>query len=328
MAQIDMNTGIWRQLPFDGVVINEPWWLLLAIIPLVLMILHLRQKPKVADINYDNQVVMTASLRSNPRWPSHFVTSSLCLMMLLLVLPAIRPSFQIEIEERKALLIWVYDKSQSMETVDVEKNGNNISRLEASVQALEDSLESLPAGVHKLLISFAGEDDIEVGLPTLNDSELISQARRINYGEQTATDFGLERATAVCQQFFNDQQDYPCHIILLSDGQCTPRPQCRLRSEELAEHGADKGIVIHAISWGRADSEYRPNPRDMERIAQIGQGRHLATASTEELVELYNDVGSEVEIQTINQTLATGYVWISRGLIVLLTLVLRIRRLE
>ena len=193
------------------------------------------------------------------------------------------------------LIIWVYDASTSMSTVDVNQAGKLISRLDASVSALETSLEAVPPNFHKLLISFAGQDEINVNLPTFNNAELLAQARQIQRGEFTATDYGLERAVSACQQFFNSKDEYPCVIFLLSDGECNPRPQCRLRTQEIAKTASENSIVIHTVSWGDMRSDYRPNPDDMRDIANIGQGQHLVSAQTEELATLYQDVVSSLE---------------------------------
>ena len=165
-------------------------------------------------------------------------------------------------------------------------------------------METIPPDFYKLLISFAGADEIQVGLPTLNSEELLHQANNIPRGEKTATDFGLERAVSACQQFFNSQDNYPCEIFLLSDGECNPRPFCRIRSEEIATEAATKGIVIHTISWGDPGSDYRPNRADMQAIADLGKGQHLSSVKTSELAELYGNVAAGMEIRETHQFLA------------------------
>lgn len=327
-AQINWERLKSDWLSLDNLRLEEPEWLLLAILPLALLLLYVWQRRTLTDLHWKNEIVRDSSVVINRHWPRHWITVIMVISMLLLTYPAARPVNSTVQTEEKTLLIWVYDASSSMSTVDVGRNDALISRLEASVIALEESLPDIPPDFHKLLISFAGADEITVNLPTFSNAELLAQARQIPRGEYTATDFGLERAVSVCQQFFNNRDNYPCEVFLLSDGECNPRPQCRLRSEDIAAEAADKGIVIHTVSWGDPRSDYRPNPEDMQAIADAGEGRHLVSAETSELAALYKNVAAGVEVQTVDHALAMPLVWISRGLIVALGLAFWLRRLE
>ena len=308
--------------------VQEPWWLLLAVIPLILLFVHLAQRQSVADLHWKNETVRDASVIVNRNWPRHWIAAIMLTLMALAVYPAARPINSTTEVQEKALLIWVYDASESMTTVDVVKNDALVSRLDASVAALEESLVTIPADFYKLLVSFAGPDEVEVGLPTLNSNQLLDQANNIPRGERTATDFGLERAVSACEQFFNNTDDYPCEIFLLSDGECNPRPNCYIRSKDIAAEAASKGMVIHAISWGNPESDYRPNPDDMQALADIGNGRHLLSVQTSELAELYNSVATSLDVQTTHQALASGFVWIARGFVIALAVLFLLRRWE
>lgn len=330
MANFDIGESVRTHVPFlEDFEIQDPRWLLMAAIPLILLIVHLWRESRVAERHWSNSSVEDASLADNSNWPRRTVTAIMLLSMLMLVYPAARPVNGTVQTQEKALLIWVYDASESMETADVAaKDGAIISRLEASVSALEESLGDIPPDFYKLLISFAGADEIKVGLPTLNSSELLAQANAIPKGERTATDFGLERAVSACRQFFSSSDNYPCEIFLLSDGECNPRPGCRIRSEEIATRAATEGIVIHTISWGDPTSEYRPNPEDLRSIAEIGRGEYLSSVETSELATLYEDVATGLDIQKTRQALALPYVWIARVLIIALAMAFWLRRYE
>ena len=311
----------------DQLLVQEPWWLLLAVIPVIFLLVHCFQKRRITDLRWKSAVVRRSSVIVNRRWPRHLITVILVATMLILVYPAARPVNTTTTIQKKALLVWVYDASESMTTVDVARHNQLVSRLDASVSALEDSLETLPADFYKLLISYSESDQIEVGLPTLNNIELLRQAREITHGEYTATDYALDQAVTVCQQFFNDQNN-TCVIFLLSDGECNPRPACNMRSEDIAEVAAERGITIHTISWGDPESEYPPNPKDMKDIAKIANGTHLSSDNVNELTQLYNNVAMSVEVQEVHQSLASPFVWATRIIIVFLAMVLLLRRLD
>ena len=327
----NLNTGGFFQnhLPWlEQFKVDDPWWLLLTVIPMVLFLNEIRKRPEPPPDDYwKNARVHATSVGEQRAWPKHTISTILLASMVVLAYPAASPITEATQIQENALLIWVYDASESMETQDVIKDDVLISRLDASVFALEESLETIPPHFYKLLVSFAGPDEVHVGLPTLNGQELLMQARNIPQGEKTATDFGLEQAIQTCRQFFNDKDNYPCEIFLLSDGECNPRPDCRLKSEEIAAKAQTKGIIIHAVSWGNPDSEYRPSPADMQAIADAGQGQHLSSVQTSELAELYSDVAIGLEVQTTQQMLAARWIWGTRTLILLLGFVFWLRRL-
>ena len=312
----------------EDIQVQDEWWLLMVAIPVVLLVMNFARRDKLANLNWRNPVIRDASVIISRRWPRHLGALLMCLLMVALVYPAARPISVSTQEQEKALLIWVYDASESMSTADVNKDGVLVSRLSASVAALEESLETIPAEFHKILISFASSEEVQAGIPTLNNSELLRQANSITQGERTATDYGLEKAFTVCQQFFSNQDNYPCEVLLLSDGECNPRPQCRIRSEELVTAAEQKGIRVHTVSWGSQDSEYRPNPQDMADLASLGNGQHLVSADTSQLAELYNNVATSIEVKTIYQALALAYVWAARAMIIILALAFLLRRLE
>ena len=333
MATIHNSGFLAVSLPFElpdlsNFQVQDPWWLLLATLPLVLLLVHFSKRRKITELYWKNEAIRDSSVVATRRWPQHSVAIFLALTMLALAYPAAQPVNSIRQEQEKALLIWVYDASESMTTMDVARDNEIISRFDASVLALADSLPTIPDDFYKLLVSFAGSNEIQVGMPTFDSDELLKQAQNIQRGERTATDFGLERAIDTCQQFFNDVADYPCEIFLLSDGDCNPRPLCQMRTEEIAAKAAESGITIHTISWGTMNSEYRPNPEDMQTLAEIGNGQHLASAQVDELASLYNDVATGVDVRTVRQALAMPYVWLARGLIFVLTLVGLFRRFE
>ena len=329
MANLNINEFVQENLPvLEDFEFQDPWWLLIAFIPAILVFFHLLKKNKVADLRWRNKLVRDSSVIANRAWPRRLISAIMILTMIALVYPTATPVNSTIQAQEKALLVWVYDASESMTTTDVVQDDVVISRLEASVAALEDSLETIPSDFYKLLISFADADEVNVGLPTLNSEELLAQANNIPRGEKTATDFGLERAVSACRQFFNSQDNYPCEIFLLSDGECNPRPICRIRSEEIAAEATTKGIVIHTISWGDPESDYRPNPEDMQAIADIGKGQHLSSVKTSELAELYGNVAAGMEVRETHQYLSMQYVWTARALLVILAIAFWLRRFE
>ena len=308
--------------------LQEPWWLLMATIPLLLWFSLIWRKNRTPDRNYRNALVHHASVPVNRQWPRRLINTLLLLVMVGLVYPAARPINDSQEINEEALLVWVYDASESMSTVDVVKGDQTVSRFDAAVAALAESLSTIPAEHYKLLISFSGPQQIVVNTPTLDAATILHQAQNIVRGEYTATDYGLERAISACQQFFANKDNYPCEIFLLSDGECNPRPQCHMRAEELTLKAAEHGMVVHTISWGDPRSEYRANPFDMQAVAAAGNGQHLSSSDAGELAQLYQRVAAGLKTIVIDQLLADLFVWAARALLLTLALAFWLRRLE
>ena len=329
MATSIIGTIVQDYLPvLDNFKLQDPRWLLLAAIPITCLLVHVFRRQISADMNCSSEEVRDKTVVQRHRWPLHI--GAACFLPILIggIFLAAKPVNSTVLAQEQALLIWVYDASESMATVDVDKDGQPVSRLEAAVAALEESLPTVPPESYKLLVSFSGSDAVQVGLPTLSGNELLAQANEIPPGVATATDFGLERAVSACRQFFGTGDSYPCEIFLLSDGECNPRPSCRLRSEEIAAEAAETGIAIHSISWGDPESEYRPNPEDMRRIALAGGGQYLSSVSASELAGLYKNVATGLKVETSRQALADPIVWGARIGVILLGLGFMLWRFE
>ena len=309
--------------------LQEPWWLLMATLPLALGLSQIWPGSRVADRKHRNAIVHHASVPVNRQWPRRLINALLLLAMVGLVYPAARPINSSQAVNEDALVVWVYDASESMSTIDVLRGDQTVSRFTAAVAALEESLPTIPDEHYKLLISFSGVQEVEVNVPTLDSAAILDQARSIVRGKNTATDFGLERAVSACQQFFASQDSSPCQIFLLSDGKCEPRrPHCQTRTEKIARQAAEHGIVIHTISWGNPESGFRANPEEMKLVAAAGNGQHLSSSDTEELAQLYQETAYGLKTFVIDQALNSFLAWIARGLVVILALIFWLRHLE
>ena len=178
MANLNINEFVQENLPvLEDFEFQDPWWLLIAFIPAILIFFHLLKKNKVADLRWRNKLVRDSSVIANRAWPRRLISAIMILTMIALVYPTATPVNSTIQAQEKALLVWVYDASESMTTTDVVQDDVVISRLEASVAALEDSLETIPSDFYKLLISFADADEVNVGLPTLNSEELFGASQ-------------------------------------------------------------------------------------------------------------------------------------------------------
>ena len=312
----------------EAFTLQEPVWLLLALLPVTALLAIWRKSP-VADLDFANPAVLDASVAIHRRWPKHCISLLSIIGMLSLVYPATRPIISTTQETEKALLIWVYDVSLSMETEDVTSSeGATVSRIDASVAALKDSLADIQSDYYKLFVSFAEAENVFVGNISSSNKTLLEHVQDVEMGQYTHTDAGLEKAFHACRQFFNDQEDSPCQVFLLSDGSCNPRPQCLSRSLELTAKAAESGIVVHAVSWGDPRSDFKPNAADMAAIADAGNGEHLASVSAGELANLYRQAATRQEVTLVHQALGDAFVWGSRIILMSWALAFCLRRWE
>ena len=327
--------------------LQEPLWLLTAVIPLTLAYAYVTRRRRRPQVFYRNSTVLRATLahygNRNPRrgW------LALLLIVTLLALPvaASRPTIASQTATEQSLITWVIDTSQSMEVVDVNNQaGQKVSRLAGVIEALQLTANQAPPNTFRQLVTFSDENNIVTHELTRESTELLAQIDQLAETEltrSTDTEKGLATATENCirtaeivEQYGSlssstssdesDQLALPCIIILLSDGECDNQPFCVDETIDVAATGQERGMKIHAVAWGDPEGDrskvFLPDHKAMKAIAVAGGGQYLETADTTQLVQLYNEVLEQVKTETVPQGAPWWIVWIARLFIAVLTI--------
>ena len=315
--------------------LQYPLWLLTIFVPLGLGYLYLARRRRRIPVRYTNQAMEQATLgrRRERELSRHLGALALVLSMLPLIVLAARPEMSAEAGADQSLITWVIDTSQSMETTDVNNaEGQQVSRLEGVIEALNQTIDQAPPNTFRQLVTFSDRNNIVTHKLTKDPQQLAAQIEQLAGTEltrSTATEAGLLQATENCIRSSELVELYgshnmPCVIILLSDGECDNQPFCVDETVEVAAKGLARGMKIHTVSWGNPDGDrtsvFLPEPEAMQRIADAGGGQHLETADTDRLVQLYQQALQQVETATVSQGISMDIVWAARIIFGLLAL--------
>ena len=331
----------WSNMPLF-LDLQEPLWLLSGLTTIIMIFVYRRWRRQRPQLTINHQLVAERILphRSDRTLGHHLGFVILIVLILGLIFPASRPVIATESVTDKSLVTWVVDSSASMETIDITNySGEPISRFDGANNAIRQTVNQIPDGTLMQIVTFADADKVTVGEMTRDSTKLRAQINQLTDPDPqaaTATLFGLQAAIDACVGAFNlfaefaqdgplasqaadPNQELPCTIILLSDGECTPQPWCVGDVNHLTETARSRGLTIHTVSWGDPDGDRRTvhlaNPEAMAEIARLGGGSHLATADIDQLVGLYQEIVSQIQTQTQHQTLWSPAVWAARILI-------------
>ena len=328
--------------------LQEPIWLLTAIIPVGLAYLYVTRRKRLSQVVYKSEAVELATVakrldrKGRDRgdrefWRRHLPASGFILVLLILVPLISQPTITVKTVEERSLITWLIDTSQSMETIDVtDSSGQQISRLAGVVETLGLTIDQAPDNSFRQLVTFSDKEHVVTQPLTRSSEELATQVAALAETElthSTATEAGLKTAGENCVrtselveqygsqtsddiQATDNQLTMPCVVILLSDGECDNQPFCTREAIEIADQAQTRGIRIHTVSWGDPNGDrskvFLPDTQAMQAIASAGGGQHLETADTTKLVDLYSEVMDQVENQTVPEGMPTEIVWLLR----------------
>ena len=302
--------------------LKEPIWLLIgAFLVLVAGLIYFWPKTwrSQLNINHPNATAIINRQAVIKGFARPLVVVGLLGSILAGAYLASRPVTAIEQRESQSLVSWVIDVSESMNNVDISGvDDQPLSRFQGAVEAVRMSVDSVPERSMMQLVTFSNASEVQAGPMTYSKDSLRKQLDSLeppSEGAATETSFGLAAAVDACVIVMGYDLDsgndgnLPCTVILLSDGECTPQPFCQKDVEDVAKRGRDQGVVINTVSWGDPLGDPTeielPNPAAMERLANIGQGQHLETGELSQLVKLYQEIVSRIEVEEI-ETVAWG----------------------
>lgn len=284
----------------EAFTLHWPWLLLLLPVPALLRLLPAAGSPrgqaalffpKLADLlAAQGQQHHTTASDSAPWW--------LWLVWLLLVLACARPQWHGEpvgIPSSGRDLLLVVDISGSMETPDMQLNGEQVQRIDA-MKAVVSEFVRQRSGDRVGLVLFGSHAYLQTPL-TFDRDTLVQQLNEAQLGfagEKTA----IGDALALSVKRLQDRDQKSRVMILLTDGANTAGSLAPLQGADLA---AAMGIKVYAIGMGADVMEQRTffgmkrliNPsaeldeKTLNAIADKTGGRYFRARSTSELAAIY-----------------------------------------
>src|ERR687893_1648864 len=297
-------------------------WLLLLIPALVGLYLWLVQRKK----NRNKQIGRTMFDLVIPRdrtWLRHLAVGLSILSLLTLTVAFAKPKDQVSVPRERATIVVTIDISLSMEAEDVEPN-----RLEAAKGAAVQFVNSLPPKFNVALVTFAGTATTVV--PPTTDRGVVSAAITALVPQaSTAIGEGIYTSLAALAQVppapDNPKAVVPARIVLLSNG----KTQVGRASDEAAQAAKAQSVPIYTIAYGTADGyieiggRREPVPVDrseLARVSRISGGEAYTATSAGQLKEVYEDIGSSVGKEKVDQEVTSRYAGFGLGLAILAAL--------
>ncbi|KZX58783.1 BatB protein [Halioglobus sp. HI00S01] len=312
-----------------------PWMLPLAPLPLLarrLLPPANSQEPALRAPFFQSwEVLSSDSQRRRSTFPGSLL---IWLIWLLLVTAAARPMWigeAIELPNSGRDLMMAVDISGSMETDDMEVNGNRVSRWEAVRQLGADFIDQR-RGDRLGLILFGSNAYVQS--PLSFDGATVRQFlldARIGFaGQETA----IGDAIGLAVKRLRERPAENRVLILLSDGEDTASSVQPLQAARLA---ADLGIRIYTIGigadkmtvpglFGSSFGSRQVNPSrgldeaTLNEIAQLTGGRYFRARNPADLASIYAVVDDlepiEVEKANYRPRKALGYLPLGAALII------------
>ncbi|MFO7567545.1 MAG: VWA domain-containing protein [Enhygromyxa sp.] len=301
------------------VVLAQPWWLLLAALPLLTMAVRVWLNPEPATLRFTRK-------RSFDRLPGGFATYLADLpdglrlgAILLLVVACARPQSTRMTEriEREGIDIAIaLDLSESMSFDDLRPD-----RLTAAKLVIDDFVSRRPND-RVALVAF-GAHASTISPLTLDHGvlrSLIASLRlKVMDGSETAIGAGL----GVALNRLEESDASSKVIVLLTDG---VHNASGVDPDSVAQKAAERQVQIYTVLMGRHGSG-TIDAGQLERLAAVTEGRAYTAENVAELQTSFQDLLDELEKSAVEgeQIRAELFSWLLWPALLLLALDIGLR---
>jgi Ca-activated chloride channel family protein len=300
----------------------SPWWLLLIVPVLALLVAYVvaqRRRQRYA-VRFASLPMLDSVAPDRPGWRRHAPATAFVLALSTLALAAARPEMDIRVPHERATVIVAIDVSRSMEATDVAPN-----RLDAARAAAATFVEGLPDTFNVGVVTFSGTTAV-LAEPTTDHAAVIARLQTLSLADSTAIGeavfTSLDQVEAMGarsedqggsagggaqggeaeqgeQGEEGEEVDVPARIVLLSDGSNTKGRE----PAEAAVAATEAGVPVSTIAYGTASGVIEnqgrtiPVPVDEETLAELADttgGQAYTAASGDELTAVYEDIGSSI----------------------------------
>ena len=297
------------------------WFLLL--IPLLVGLYLWLVRRKLSHSRAVGRTMFDLVIPRDRTWLRHVAVGLSILSLATLTLAFAKPKDEVSVPRERATIVVTIDVSLSMEATDVEPN-----RLEAAKAAAASFVTTLPPKFNVSLVSFAGTATTLVP-PTLDRGAVTAAIAALQPQPSTAIGEGIYTSLTALLQVPPDPEDpeavVPARIVLLSDG----KTQVGRASDQAARAARQQDVPIYTIAYGTADGyievggRREPVPVDrteLARVSRISGGEAYTATSAGQLKEVYDDIGSSVGKEKVDQEVTSRYAGFGLGFAILAAL--------
>ncbi len=220
-------------------------------------------------------------------------------------------------------IILLIDLSESMETMDFEKFGRRMSRLDASKNVIERFLEKRPND-RIGMVGFATLPYAVAPL-TLDHGWLVQRMKGLHTGMLDGSRTAIGDGIASAINRLRESEAKSKVIILLTDG---ANNFGTLSPENAASAAEAVGIKIYTVGAGGARSGFfmqrqEVDETSLQKIAQTSGGKFYRARDLETLEAVYAEIDllekTEIEVQSYTRYEEKAAGWILVGILLLAT---------
>lgn len=278
-------------------------WALVILPVLVLLYLILLQLKRNRGMRYTQTGIVGAVLPRQSLWRRHVsVAMALCALVAITGAWA-RPVGTEKVPRERATVVVVLDRSLSMQATDVQP-----TRMDASRQAAKEFIANLPPSYNVALVGLSGSSSV-LAPPTTDRGMVDRVIDQMTFQDGTAIgDAIMASLSAVAMAPGEEGSDpAPAIIVLLSDGQNTVGSTDPVTAAQRAKQA---GIPIHTIAFGTMNgfvdldgqrANVAPDVALLKQIAEISGGREMDAKSSGQLVDVYQEMRSEVSYEQVKK---------------------------
>jgi Ca-activated chloride channel family protein len=293
-------------------------WLLAGVVALMVLYVVLQVRRSKFAVRFTNLPLLEKVAPTRPGWRRHLPASLFVIMLALLVVGFAQPAAAVQVPRERATVIIAVDVSPSMGADDVPPD-----RLAAARTAAHDFVNLLPDQFNVGLVAFAGTAQVVVA-PVTDRDALRSGIDRLTIGTVAQPGTAIGEAIAASLQAVRTvdataaAEPPPARAVVLSDGANTQGTDPSVAASEAAA----AEVPVDTISVGTEDGAISQNGRDLavpvdgatlQEVAERTGGSYHEAATTNELRDVYADIGSSVGFRTEQQDVS--YRFIGLGLL-------------
>jgi len=274
-------------------------WLLLAVVVAIIIYVLVQLRQRQYAVRFTNVDLIDKVAPEGPGWYRHIPTALFMGGMIGGILAFADPAAVQAVPSERATVIMAIDTSLSMMADDVSP-----TRIDGAKDAAQGFVDDLPPEINLGLVSFNGIATIRIP-PTTNRAAVKAAIADLDLGEATAIGEAIFASLQAIDDMLPEEGVAlpPARVVLMSDGETTVG-----RQDELAiEAARQAAIPISTIAFGTDGGEIvlegdpRPipvpvNEGALELIADGTGGEFFTAVSTDELRDVYTDIGSAVGI--------------------------------
>ena len=269
-------------------------------------------------VRFTNMDLLENVVAASPRWRRHLPAALGLLALTALVVGMARPQVAVDVAREEATVILAMDSSGSMLATDVAPD-----RMTAAREAASSFVENLPDGFRVGVVSFSDQADIVVP-PTDDRAEALEGLSSLQADNGTAlgdaiarsvdlgvTDLDTELAAAT-------ESETPVVVLLLSDGANTTGD---FEPLEAAQKAKDAGVPVYTVALGTDEGtvdvpdayggvqtvRVPPDPTTLSQVAEQTGGTFFEAADGDALQGVYDELGSQVGVETEQRELTVVF---------------------